>query len=32
MENESYQIKTMSFWRTDKVVLILKKEPKGSLL
>ncbi|MEI3321740.1 MAG: hypothetical protein V8R92_02170 [Eubacterium sp.] len=32
MEKDGYQIKTMSFWGTDKVVIILKKGLKGSLL
>lgn len=32
MEREGYQIRTMSFWRTDKAVLIFKKGLKGSLL
>ncbi len=32
MEKEGYQIKTMSFWGTDKAVLIFKKGLKGSLL
>ena len=32
VENESYQIKTMSFWGTDKAVLIFKKGLKGSFL
>ena len=32
MEKDGYQIKTMSFWGTDKVVLIFKKGLKGSLL
>lgn len=32
MEKEGYQIKTMSFWGTDKAVLVLKKGLKGSLL
>ena len=31
MEKDGYQIITMSFWRTDKVVLIFKKGLKGSL-
>ena len=29
---DGYQIKTMSFWGTDKVVLIFKKGLKGSFL
>lgn len=32
MEKEGYQIKTLSFWGTDKAVLIFKKGLKGSLL
>ena len=32
MELDSYQIKTMSFWGTDKAVLIFKKGLKRSLL
>lgn len=32
MEKEGYQIKTMSFWGTDKAVLIFKKGLKGSWL
>ena len=32
MEKNGYQIKTMSFWGADKVVLIFKKGIKGSLL
>lgn len=32
MEKDGYQIKTMSFWGTDKAVLIFKKELKWSLL
>ena len=32
MEKEGYQIRTMSFWGTDKAVLIFKKVLKGSLL
>lgn len=32
MEKEGYQIRTMSFWGTDKAVLIFKKGLKGSLL
>lgn len=32
MEREGYQIRTMSFWGTDKAVLIFKKGLKGSLL
>jgi hypothetical protein len=32
MEKESYQIKTMSFWGTEKAVLVFKKGLKGSLL
>ncbi|MFQ6778588.1 MAG: hypothetical protein ACLRYZ_02215 [Coprococcus phoceensis] len=32
MGKDGYQIKTMSFWGTDKVVLIFKKGLKGSLL
>ena len=32
MEKDGYQIKTMSFWGTDKAVLIFKKELKCSLL
>ena len=32
MEKDGYQVKTMSFWGTDKVVLIFKKALKGSLL
>ena len=32
MEKDGYQIKTMSFWGTDKVVIIFKKGLKGSLL
>lgn len=32
MEKDGYQIKTMSFWGTDKVVLIFKKGLKGSFL
>lgn len=29
VENESYQIKTMSFWGTDKVVLIKKRTKRN---
>ena len=32
MEKDGYQIKTMSFWGTDKAVLIFKKGLKWSLL
>ena len=32
IEKDGYQIKTMSFWGTDKAVLIFKKGLKGSLL
>lgn len=32
MEKEGHQIRTMSFWGTDKAVLIFKKGLKGSLL
>ena len=32
MEKESYQIKTMSFFGTEKAVLVFKKGLKGSLL
>ena len=32
MEEDGYQIKTMSFWGTDKAVLVFKKGLKGSLL
>ena len=32
MEKDGYQIKTMSFWWTDKAVLIFKKGLKWSLL
>lgn len=32
MEKEGYQIRTMSFWGTDRAVLIFKKGLKGSLL
>ena len=32
MEKDGYQIKTMSFWGTNKAVLIFKKGLKGSLL
>lgn len=32
MGKDGYQIKTMSFWGTDKVGLIFKKGLKGSLL
>ena len=32
MEREGYQIRTMSFWGTDKAVLIFKKGLKGSRL
>lgn len=32
MEKEGYQIRTMSFWGTDKAVLIFKKGLKGSRL
>ena len=32
MEKEGYQVKTMSFWGTDKAVLIFKKGLKGNLL
>lgn len=32
LEKEGYQIRTMSFWGTDKAVLIFKKGLKGSLL
>ena len=32
MEKDGYQVKTMSFWGTDKAVLIFKKGLKGSLL
>ena len=31
MEKDGYQIKTMSFWGTDKAVLIFQKGLKGSL-
>lgn len=31
MEKDGYQVKAMSFWGTDKVVLIFKKGLKGSL-
>lgn len=31
-KKDGYQIKTMSFWGTDKVVLIFKKGLKGSFL
>ena len=32
MEKEGSHLKTMSFWGTDKAVLIFKKGLKGSLL
>ena len=32
IKKDGYQIKTMSFWGTDKVVIIFKKGLKGSLL
>ncbi len=32
LEREGYQIRTMSFWGTDKAVLIFKKGLKGSRL
>ena len=32
IEKDGYQIKTMSFWGTDKAVLIFKKGLKWSLL
>lgn len=32
LEKEGYQIRTLSFWGTDKAVLIFKKGLKGSLL
>lgn len=32
LEKEGYQIRTMSFWGTDRAVLIFKKGLKGSLL
>lgn len=32
MENEGFQIKTLSFWGNDKAVLIFKKGLKGSML
>lgn len=32
LEKDGYQIRTMSFWGTDKAVLIFKKGLKGSLL
>lgn len=32
LEKEGYQIRTMSFWGTDKAVLIFKKGLKGSRL
>lgn len=32
MENESYRLVTMSFWGTERAVLVFKKGLKGSLL
>ncbi len=32
MEKESYRLVTMSFWGTERAVLVFKKELKGSLL
>lgn len=32
MEQESYFLVTMSFWGTDRAVLVFKKGLKGSLL
>lgn len=32
MEKQGYLIETMSFWETDKAVLVFKKGLKGSLL
>ncbi|WP_181992162.1 MULTISPECIES: hypothetical protein [Blautia] len=32
MEKDGFQIKTMSFWGTDRAVLVFKKGLKGSLL
>lgn len=32
MEKESYRLVTMSFWGTERAVLIFKKGLKGSLL
>ena len=32
MEKESYRIVTMSFWGTERAVLVFKKGLKGSLL
>lgn len=32
MEKQSYKLVTMSFWGTEKAVLVFKKGLKGSLL
>ena len=32
MEKKSYQLVTMSFWGTERVVLVFEKGLKGSLL
>ena len=32
MEKESYRLVTMSFWGTERAVLVFKKGLKGSLL
>ena len=32
MEKESYRLVTMSFWETERAVLVFKKGLKGSLL
>ena len=32
MEKESYRLDTMSFWGTERAVLVFKKGLKGSLL
>lgn len=32
MEKQSYRLVTMSFWGTEKAVLVFKKGLKGSLL
>jgi len=32
MEKESYHLVTMSFWGTERAVLVFKKGLKGSLL
>lgn len=32
MEKQGYSLRTMTFWETDKAVLVFKKGLKGSLL